>query len=867
MPVTVARVESRWLTRVFLFVAGFVFLDAHPAEPLLPTGVVPVAYRIAVAPDLASSGFTGTEEIDVVVKQSTDTVVVNAAALAIDAARLKEDRESKASVSLDEKAGTATLHFPRPLSLGRHTLAITYSGSIQLGRSGMFSAKYDSAQGQKQMLTTQFEFSAARRMFPCWDEPSAKATFTLSATLPANYVAISNMPIAEESAAGADASGVPLKRVTFGTTPRMSSYLLVLVAGELQAVHGQAGKVGLSVWTTGDAQLGQAALERAQKLLPLYGQYFGTNYPLPKLDMIAVPHLGFEAMENWGGITFDSDQLLYDPKSSSSATFQAMRHLVGHEVAHQWFGDLVTNASWNDVWLNESFAEWMSYKATQQLNPDDEPWLNFHAAKKKAMDIDAGPAKSVADNAFDANTSYRKGPAILRMFETYLGEDTFQRGIRDYIQSHAYANATTADLWVSLAKASGKAVAAIAGTFADQPGIPLVEVATQCQSGETVATLTQRRFTVDYPHAEALTWQIPVTLGEIGATPSEAKTVVLGKSPETLRFPGCGKAIKANLGDNGYYHVQYDEADRKRLASSYAELAPADRVNLLTDQWSLARSGDSNIGTYLDLTRQLSNETELVVWTDVLDVLRQIDALERGSPGQDAFRTYARTLLQPLMLRIGWDARTGEEAGTATLRGRIISALGEFDDPNVTAEARRRFLALRKKSVPLSPQLRGIVLEVVGRHADAETYDQLHTLAKTAATPEERRDFYWAMASAQAPALIDRTVEIATTDEGTNGQFPMVLVTAAQRSDVDRLWHDVQQNREKLLGGKISGGLLEAIAEHSFNPDVARSLAADPALAARTSPPGAVRQIEVTAKWRPTVLAGVAEWLDKQKGT
>ena len=281
MPMTVTCFEFRWLMRVFVFVVAFAFLGAHAATPPLPTGIAPLAYRIAVAPDLAMSRFAGTEEIDVVVKQPTDTLVVNATDLVIDTAWLKEDHKSQASFSLDEKAGTATLHFSRTLSVGRHTLAISYSGSIRPGQSGIFEVKYDSAQGQKQMLATQFEFNAARRMFPCWDEPSAKATFTLSATLPANYVALSNMPIAAESAAGADASGVPLKRVTFGSTPKMSSYLLVLVAGELQSVHGQAGKVGVAVWMTGNAQLGQAALERAQNLLPLYGHYFGAEYPLP----------------------------------------------------------------------------------------------------------------------------------------------------------------------------------------------------------------------------------------------------------------------------------------------------------------------------------------------------------------------------------------------------------------------------------------------------------------------------------------------------------------------------------------------------------------------------------------------------------
>ena len=855
------------MKRACLICTGFVAfhfctMDAQAASPELSKNIVPIAYRIVLTPDVATARFAGTEEIDVEVKQPTETVIVNAADLVISGAQLADDSKSQATISVDEKAETASLHFSHLLSAGRHTLALSYSGSIGTGGSGLFSVKYDTGQRQNHMLVTQFEFNSARRMFPCWDEPSAKATFTLSATLPANDAVISNTPVAVESAAGTDASGVPLKRITFATTPRMSPYLLVLVAGELQSVRGQAGKVDVGVWTTaGRAQQGNEALTRAEQLLPLYDRYFGFEYPLPKLDMIAVPHLGFDAMENWGGITFQEEELLYDPKSSSAATLQSMRHLVGHEVAHQWFGDLVTNASWDDVWLNESFAEWMSYKATEQLNPEEEPWLNFHAAKKRAMDRDAGPAKPVVGNGFDANTSYRKGPAILRMFETYIGEETFRRGIRDYVKSHAYGNATTDNLWASIEKASGKPLAGIASTFTDQPGIPMVEVATRCQSGQTVATLTQHRFTMNYPDAEKLSWQIPINIGQIGEPQSNAQTIVLGLKPATLRFAGCRRPLKANLGDTGYYHVQYDETNRKKLAASYASLTPADRVSLLTDQWSLAQAADADIGTYLDLTRQLSSENELVVWTDVLDVLRKIDALERGSQGQPAFRAYARTLLQPLMLRLGWESRATDKAETASLRARVISALGEFDDPGVISEAMRRFQALRVKSEPLPLGLRGVILETVGRQADAEIYDELHALAKAATSDEEKRDFYWAMASAQDPALIDKTVDITKTNEADNDRFAMVLVVAAQRSDADRVWHDIERSRQSVLAGNVSSGLLEAIAEHSFNPEVARELLADPAFASRTSEPGAVRQIKVQATWRPHVLLGVSQWL------
>lgn len=848
---------------VFLVLASAPLLQSQSVPNGPSKDIVPISYRLDLIPDLNSGRFNGTEEIEIDVKQPDDTVTMNASGLEIATATLKGDNVTRASVSLDEKAALATLHFPAPLSIGTRTLEIAYSGTIRPGRSGLFAVHYTAQGKPQQMLATQFEFSSARRVFPCWDDPSSKATFTLSVTLPSAFAAISNMPIASEFPAGVDEGNAPLRKTTFRTTPNMSPYLLVLAAGNLEEVRAQAGDVRLGVWTiAGLSHQGDAALARARQLLPLYDRYFGFSYPLPKLDLIAVPNLGFEAMENWGGITFDSDQLLFDSAHSSPAALEAVHHLEGHEIAHQWFGDLVTSATWDDVWLNESLAEWMGYKAAEQLDPQEQPWLNFLATKKRAMDRDAGPTTPIVGNGFDANTSYRKGPAILRMLETYLGEDTFQKGIRGYIQAHAYRNATTGDLWASLENASGKPIAAIASTFTNQPGIPLVDVATACRSGETVVTLTQSRFTVDYPEAEKLLWRIPVVVGPVGKSAMRPATVTVDAAPATLRFAGCALPVKANLSDTGYYHVRYDEANWQKLVLSLASLEPADRVNLLTDQWALAQSGEAGIGSYLDLTRQLSHEHSYAVWASVLDVLRQIDSLERGSEGQAAFRSYARKLEQPLMQKLGWKPATGENTETSALRSRVISALGEFDDPQVVAEAKRRFQDFLERARPLQPQLRAAILETVGRQADATTYDTLHRLAQSATSPEEKQDYYWAMASSQDQSLIDRTVAMtAESSDPDQDQFAMMLVVAAQRSDADRVFQDVEASRQKVFSGKISAGLLSAIAEHAMNPQTSRELLSDPAFDAATEKPSAYRQIQVAAKLRDRVLSDVAQWL------
>ena len=337
-------------------------------------------------------------------------------------------------------------------------------------------------------------------------------------------------------------------------------------------------------------------------------------------------------------------------------------------MAHQWSGDLVTMAWWDDIWLNEGFASWMDSKASDHFNPDWKVWLRAHAETDRAMAQDSRRTthpiqqvikdESEADAAFDSIT-YLKGQAFIRMIENYLGETIFRDGMRRYMAAHAYSNSTTADLWAALEAASGKPVARIAAGFTEQPGIPLVMLKTRCADGETQVTLGQSRFTIHDPGAAKLTWQVPVTLGRPGEAP---QSLLLGPKGATATFAGCGKPVKANIGDVGYYRVRYDDDDLKALAAAYSQLTPADRVNLLGDVWAMAEAGLDGPQQFLDLTRKLVGETELAVWTQVLTSLREIDDLERGSPDREAFRAYARGLLAPVLARIRVPLRDPRQA-------------------------------------------------------------------------------------------------------------------------------------------------------------------------------------------------------------
>src|SRR5579871_1041728 len=518
---------ARWALHVgltlFLALAGgyaaaepvFSF-GATPGE--LPKNVVPIHYALDLSPDLDKLTFSGSEVVDIEVTEPTARLVLNAVDLTIAAAAL--DGEAAAEIAADTTAQTVTFAFPHTIASGRHQLRVSYAGRINRFGRGLFMVDYPTAEGRKRMISSHLEPADARRIFPGWDEPAFKASIALTVTVPQAFLAVSNMPVAHEEPAGGGN-----KRVAFQPTPRMSSYLLVLAAGELERIAADADGVTIGVVTTrGKSQHGRYALEAAGDLLRYFNDYFGIAYPLPKLDLIAVPGGFGGAMENWGGITFFESRLLFDSASSASDARRGIFNIIAHEMAHQWFGDLVTMAWWDNIWLNEGFASWMQAKAAEALHPDWRTWLNGNGSRRYAMREDARRTthpiqhaianESEAMAAFDSIT-YAKGQAIIRMVENYLGEDAFRAGIRAYMREHAYSNTTTADLWAALEAASGKPVAAVASGFTEQGGIPLVIAQTSCAGDTQRITLRQERFTIHDPAPQPQHWRGPVVLGGI----------------------------------------------------------------------------------------------------------------------------------------------------------------------------------------------------------------------------------------------------------------------------------------------------------------------------------------------------------------
>lgn len=701
-----------------------------------------------------------------------------------------------------------------------------------------------------------------------------KATFAISLTLPDKLAAISNMPIEASMPAGGG-----LKTVRFATTPRMSSYLLDLDAGELQAVRGHAGRTDIAVWTVaGKQEQGRYALQAEASILTYYNEYFGVPYPLPKLDMVAVPgNYAAGAMENWGAITYIDNDLLYDPANSGLLTREEVYLTVAHEMAHQWSGDLVTMAWWNNIWLNEGFATWMEDKATDHFNPAWHIWERSHAETERAMAIDALSSthpiqqpiadESEADSAFD-EISYQKGEAFIRMIEGWLGEDVFRDGMRRYMKAHAYSSSTTADLWSALTAASGKPVASVAAGFTEQPGIPLIQASSRCVGGRSVLTLRQDRFTLHDPKAARLSWQVPVRVGEAGSR-QEQRVLVSRPAPAQVSLPGCTAPIVANLDASGYYRVQYDPGLLRRLDQGFATLPGADRAELLADQWGLFAAGRDTLPHYMTLLRQLGGETDLAVWDEAITRLAVIDNLTRGSAARAPFRAWARGLLAPVAARLGWDARPGEDTLDTLLRGEVLAALGRFDDAAVVAEAQRRFDRFLIQPASLPSVLRGTVAEIVGRHADQPHFDALRRLGRSASGSEEKLRYYYALAGARDPKLIAQTVAITSTGEVSNGRLLLFLIHAAQQSDDPRrVWKDVADRQAQirpLLVGEQADRLLPDVADASADPALAHALMANPAAGtttgARTQVRRAVAGIETASDLRTRLLPPLQAWL------
>jgi len=846
--------------------------DRTPGK--LPKTVVPLNYTIELVPDLESLALPGVETIDIEVREPTSRLTLNAVNTTFDAASIDGDVQ-RADVTLDAATETATLSFPEPLAIGAHRLRIRFTARINSFGAGLFSVDYPTATGIKRLLSSQLEPADARRIFPCWDEPAFKASFALTVTVPRHFLAVSNMPITREEPLSAD-----LKRVSFAPTPKMSSYLLLLTTGELERLTAEVDGVTVGVVTTsGKSGQGRYALDNAVGLLSYFNDYFGVKYPLPKLDLIAVPGGIGGAMENWGGITFFESRLLFDPLTASDTARRGIFSILAHEMAHQWFGDLVTMGWWDNLWLNEGFASWMQEKAAEHFYPQWKSWLNGYGQKQFAMTLDARrtshPIQQVvadqreATAAFDGIT-YNKGQAFIRMLETYLGEQPFRDGIRRYMAAHAYGNTTTADLWQALESAAGKPVAGIAASFTEQDGVPLILAEARCDGTSQRMTLRQDRFVIaPGPAAAGFSprhWQVPIAVGAVNAT-RPADTLLLDGSAD-IAVGSCGEPIKVNLGDAGYYRVDYGPRSRAALVASLPLMAPEDRLNILADSWALVQAGRAEASSYFALIETINVDDQRAVWDQVIASLTRLNRLALDRPERAALQAYARARLRPLFNRLGWNGSGAGDDDNALLRSRVILALGDLGDDDILAEARRRFASFRQNPQSLPPALRDAVADLVGIGADRETYDALLALARNSTAMNERVRFYDAAASARDATLAHATLALTLTDElPTNIIGGVINTVAAAGEQPDLAWDFVRTNFDALatklgpsFGDFFIANLMTNFSDDGHAAALKEFAPAQSSSAGRLTAARALETIAIAADFKARALPAIVEW-------
>ncbi len=804
----------------------------------LPRAIEPLAYRVELVPDLEAARFSGSVEVDVRVHEPTEHVVLNAAELEIatasvivvaggnegtaDAADAAGARATlEATTALDEATERLVLTLPTPLPKGDATVRISFSGTLNDQLRGFYRSTFTDEEGRAHTVaTTQMEATDARRAFPCWDEPDRKATFEVTLVVDEDLAAYSNSPVVAEEPVVVD--GARKRRVRFAPTMKMSSYLVAFVVGPLEATEPVVvGGVPVRVvHAPGKEQLTAYALDVARHSLEFFPAYFGIPYPGQKLDLVAIPDFAYGAMENLGCVTFRESVLLADPEHSSRLELERIADVIHHEIAHMWFGDLVTMGWWEGIWLNEAFATFMEILATDDFRPAWHRWTSFGLERDGAMSVDGLHATRAieypvgspdeADGMFDTLT-YEKGGSVLRMLEQYLGADVFRDGVRHYLETHAYSNTVTADLWRALEEVSGEPVRSVADSWILQGGHPLVHVD---------GTLAQEPFAYlpEPPAGESSIgsgWLVPVLVREIsegggggggdgdgdGGGSAEPARLLLADEPVALPPTGGDGVPLVNAGGTGVYRVGYSPEHRARLADRIGSLSTLERFGLLSDTWALVLAGRADLADLLQLAARLDSEVEHESYHVVVSALSLCDRVATTAD-RSSVQVAARALLGPRAAAIGWDRRPGEDERVPTLRGLLVQALGTTGATSqVRDEARGRFDAWRRGEAAIDTDLESAVLAVVGdERRDAEgDYDAVLERYRSPSDPLDERRHLMALGGFADVELCRRSFDLAMGEVRRQDGAFLVRTLLANRVGGGAVWERVKTDWARLL--------------------------------------------------------------------
>ena len=799
----------------------------------LPRTVTPSRYDLTISPDLPSRSFVGRVTIELAVHEPLAQIVCNAAEITVHQAWAVDatgTRTNSINSSLDEESERLTLQFERTIVPGIVKLTIEFDGVLNDKLAGFYASTYTDDAGEVHTIaTTQLQATDARKAFPCWDEPDFKAIFSVTPIVAPGLTAVSNEPVKHEIVM---ASGK--RAITFEDTMVMSTYLLCFIVGELDStptvdVDGVPLRV---IHRPGLGHLTAFALEIGAFALRYFRDYYGIDYPGRKMDLIALPDFAAGAMENLGAVTFREMLLLVDPAHASHTELERIADVVAHEIAHMWFGDLVTMSWWNGIWLNEAFATYAEVSCVAAFRPEWDRWTSFGVYRAAAMQIDAlhntrpiefpVNSPSDADGMFDLLT-YEKGASILRQLEQYLGEDVFRAGVRRYLNKHAYSNSETTDLFDALEAESNEPVAEMMHGWIFTGGFPLISAA----ATESGVTVSQQPFTY-LPDGPASSWLVPVMWRTARTLEGEAPVGTHGKlllnGTAAASVQSSGEPVVVNSGGHGFYRVRYDNALAERVRSVFSSLPAVERFGIVSDSWASVLAGTDGAEAFLSVVNSLRSERDPNVWNAALSGLGSLAQIadEATLPQLEAM---VRNVCGPAFNELGWEAVKGESAQQGQLRGAMVGAMGGL---GADAATRQHCATLVDRALAgdLAPDVAAALVNVAAREGDSALWDR-YDQARREGTPIEAIRYLRALVGFEDPAMRQRTIDLAFSDKVRSQDSPYMLIPMlADRVNGPFAWVALRDHWDTYIAtipANAVGRILEGIVQRS-EPGVAEEI-------------------------------------------
>jgi len=810
--------------------------------------IKPRNYNLEFEPNFKNFTFKGDEVIDLTILKPLNIISLDAAELKIHKCIIIHKNKSfHTKYTLDKRNEKLVIKLGKKIK-GDVKLCITFQGILNNRLLGFYRSQYKDQNGKtKYLATTQFEAADARRAFPCWDEPEAKATFSVKIITDENNVAISNMPEISKKKVGKK------NHYQFSKTPVMSTYLLYLGVGDFEFLSSRQGNKLIRIVTTkGNKAKAKLSLEFTKKFLLEYEKYFGIKYPLPKLDLIAIPDFAAGAMENWGAITFRETILLYDPKTSSTKTKQFIAEVISHELAHQWFGNLVTMQWWNDLWLNESFATFMATKIVDKFFPEWDLWDQFlDDAMNQAMNLDSLKSSHPIDvkvnhpseirEIFDS-ISYDKGGCVLRMLENFVGKENFRTGLKYYLNKHKYKNATTKDLWDAIGSISKKPVKKMMDTWIKQTGFPIIEIKKQ----NSHLVFSQKRFLLEpKPSLKNQKWHIPLYVY------SGKKSISHIFKSECDMLPIKTDAnIIVNSGRTGFFRTLYDDniiSQLKPLIKN-KKLSHVDRWAIQNDYFSFVISGRKDLRSYLDFCTYYYEDDNYLSSMNLITNLYTLYQISFDEQFVQTIKEFLNDYSMLIFSRLGWDAKKNEKHTNALMRSYVITILGKLGNKKILDTALQKFKNYLRNPTSINPDLQQSIFSLMAWQGDSKTHKKLIILFKNAKTQEEKLRFLTALCYFKDTKLLQKTLNFSLTKNvrSQNIQLP-ILHVASNPYGKKLLWNWMKKNWNDLskkfgIGNPLANRIVASIAlivDSSMEKEVRKFFIKNPV-------PGTERTLEQT---------------------